>query len=203
MVWHTHLPCHSKVLNLRRTRIVPKRVLTSAGAALRARRSSDDRGASMPSERGGAGGVAVVGLGARTAVGLTAPASAAAVARASRVWRAPLHDRHGRQEDDRRPAPLTWASAPTGCLPWPNQPPASVVRGLGSRVELISVRFGLPPPRPGQPGQAKAVAERLSEVLRDTGRVGRVEVIDTGHAAGLAALQGAWATLRWRRRSSA
>ena len=33
MVWHTHLPCHPKVLKLRRTTITQKQVLGPGGGA--------------------------------------------------------------------------------------------------------------------------------------------------------------------------
>jgi 3-oxoacyl-[acyl-carrier-protein] synthase-1 len=145
-------------------------------------------------------GVAVVGLGARTAVGMTAPASAAAVrAGVAGLAEHPfLIDTAGKKMIVARAPYLAEESGADRLLALATPAagealaPLAVMRGRSSPVTLT---LGLPPARPGQAGAAKAVAERLVAALSGAGGIGRVEVIETGHAAGLAALEAAWQAL--------
>ncbi|MBV9122840.1 MAG: hypothetical protein JO112_05755, partial [Planctomycetes bacterium] len=155
----------------------------------------------MPMQEGPGVGVAVVGLGARTAIGMTAPSSAAAVragipgfgehpfmidtaGNKMIVARAPyLEDQAGAE----RLLALAEPAAREALAPLTN---------LREKNPPIPVLIGLPPARPGQPGMAKVVEERLARALGDTGRVGPVRVVEEkGHAAGLAALWAAWRAL--------
>jgi 3-oxoacyl-[acyl-carrier-protein] synthase-1 len=61
----------------------------------------------------------------------------------------------------------------------------------------VPVFVGMPPVRPGRPADAAvAVVDRLRGVRAGQVRVGRVEPIEAGHAAGAMAVQKAWETVR-------
>jgi 3-oxoacyl-[acyl-carrier-protein] synthase-1 len=154
----------------------------------------------MPAQGGGIGTATVVGVGARTAVGMTASASAAAVrAGVPNFGEHPFAlDTAGNKMIVAR-APYLGDEAGFDRLLALAAPAArealAPLSSVRDRLPPIAVTLGLPPARPGQSAMA-AAGERLAAALRDTGRVGRVETIATGHAAGLAALETAWRALR-------
>jgi 3-oxoacyl-[acyl-carrier-protein] synthase-1 len=143
--------------------------------------------------------IVIVGVGARTPVGLTAPATAAAIrAGISGFAQHPyMIDTAGKK--------MVVAFAPylsidltgaerRGELAEPAAAeavaPLASTRGGTPPVPLF---IGLAPARPGQAMNAGAVAERIRVVVASTGlRVGKVTVLETGHAAGAMALQAAW-----------
>ena len=146
-------------------------------------------------ERTGAG-LAVVGLGARTPVGMTLPASAAAVrcgitgftehpfmvdsaGKKMIVARAPYLG------DETGPDRLVTLGAHAAL-----EALAPVAR-IRDRAKEIAVTLCLPGTRPGQPTMSKAIASRFAAALRDSGLVARVQTIDLGHAGGVLAIQAA------------
>jgi 3-oxoacyl-[acyl-carrier-protein] synthase-1 len=145
--------------------------------------------------------MAVVGVGAQTAVGMTAPASAAAVrAGVTGFGEHPfMIDTAGNKMIVARAPYLGEESGPDRLLALA-EPAArdalAPVTSIQEQLTPIRMTLGLPPARPGQPAMGKVLAERLAGALHDTGRVGRIEVIETGHAAGLMALESAWRALR-------
>jgi 3-oxoacyl-[acyl-carrier-protein] synthase-1 len=145
----------------------------------------------------------VAGLGARTAVGLSAETTAAAV-------------RAGIDGFAEHPYMTDREDKPIMVAPVPYLDEASVVlvrllrltlpaareamTGLATMQESranISVFLGLPDERPGLPsGYADRIAERLCRYLGRAVSVGDVEIVTTGHAAGLMALERGWERLR-------
>ena len=137
-----------------------------------------------------------MGRGARTSVGMTALASAAAVrcgitgfaehpfmvdssGKKMIVARAPYLG-------DERGAERLVALAANAALEALG--PVSRIR---DRMKRIAVTVGLPEARPGQLEMTKTIAEQFSAALLDTGLIGRVETIRVGHAAGVLAIQAA------------
>lgn len=147
--------------------------------------------------------VAVVGLGARTAVGMTAAATAAAVragiagfgehpfvvdtaGKSMIVALAPYVD-----IDVRGAARLAELAAPAAT--------EAVAPSLAPRTgELaVSVFVGLPPARPGRGVDVTAiVVARLREELAALCRIEKIGVIESGHAAGTMAIERAWQAVR-------
>jgi 3-oxoacyl-[acyl-carrier-protein] synthase-1 len=146
--------------------------------------------------------VVIVGQGAQTAIGMTAAASAAAVrAGVSGFAQHPfVVDTAGNR--------MIVACAPylsidvTGAerlatLAAPAAAEAIAALGYSRETALIPVFVGLPPARPGRSADVRAVAERLSFEVRGRGMtLGRVGVIEAGHAAGMMAVQSAWEAVR-------
>jgi 3-oxoacyl-[acyl-carrier-protein] synthase-1 len=135
--------------------------------------------------------VCIVGVGAQTAVGLTAPAAAAAVrAGISGFGEHPfMMDRQGE--------PMIVARVPSaddlsGCdrlLRLSAQPACEALAPLQvllREVGAIQLFLGLPPQRPGRPADLEG---HLADSFRRDIGVASVECISTGHAAGLMALE--------------
>jgi 3-oxoacyl-[acyl-carrier-protein] synthase-1 len=147
--------------------------------------------------------VALVGAGARTSIGMTA-ASTAAAARAGVagfgshpfmidtagnkmiVAAAPYLDITVTAAE--RLAALAVPAAREALEP---------IRDKPARLQAIPVIVGLPPMRPGRPADLeKTLAERLKSDLSDEFRIGPLETIVTGHAAGMMAIAAGWKKIR-------
>jgi len=148
--------------------------------------------------------VAVVGLGARTAVGMTAPATAAAVRAALAAFSEHpfLFDTAGEPYRVARASYLEIDLVGADRLaelagPAAAEAVAPLAAAPGSKP-AIPAFIGLPPKRPGRPENAvAAVSERVRAGMTRAGlSLGRVQVIETGHAAGAMAVQGAWEMVR-------
>lgn len=150
------------------------------------------------------GSVVVVGVGARTAVGMTAPATAAAV----RAGVAGFAD-HPFAVDTAGNA-MVVAVAPylgpdvTGAArlaelagPAAVEAVAPLASSSGGKWSL-PVFVGLPADRPGRPKDSAAVTtDRLRRELAAVGmRVGKLAAIEAGHAAGAMAVQAACEAIR-------
>jgi 3-oxoacyl-[acyl-carrier-protein] synthase-1 len=147
--------------------------------------------------------VYVVGIGARTSVGMGAPASAAAV----RAGIAGFNEHPFMI--DRAGETMVVAMAPyveagmsirdrllALALPAAREA-LSALGGKVGRVPAIPVFLGLPPARPGLPGGlVREVVDHLGASLRGRGSTGTVDATPTGHSAGLIALERAWRLLR-------
>ena len=151
---------------------------------------------SAPADNGSA--VCVVGVGAATAVGRTAPATATAVrAGIARFFEHPyMIDKAGDPMVVARARYLndeTEGGERFGELALPPAREAmSVLNGSAGSAGPIPVVIGLPAQRPGLPaGTESLVAERIGHSLRDMARLSDVETIATGHSAGLMALEAA------------
>ena len=147
--------------------------------------------------------VLVVGVGAQTAVGMTAPATAGAVRAGVAGF-----EKHPFVLDTKGD-PMIVAAAPY--LP-PNLTGTNRLRELARAAAAeamtafaavpgekppVPVFLGLPPVRPGRGEDAPpSVADRLQEGLAGVCRVARIEAIETGHAAGAMALKAAWGAVR-------
>lgn len=148
--------------------------------------------------------VVVAGVGARTAVGMTAPSTAAAVrAGISSITEHPfLFDVDGEAfqvaqtpylEIDLRGAArlieLAGPAASEALAPF-------AVKTTGRST--VPIFLGLPSARPGWPQDAATVvAERVrAEVTRAHLQPGTVEIVETGHSAGAMAVQAAWEAVR-------
>lgn len=148
--------------------------------------------------------VVVAGVGARTAVGMTAPATAAAVRAGVALFTEHpiLFDAAG---DPFRVARATYldldlagaarlaelaGSAAAEAL--------ALLAGVAGSKPAVAAFVGLPPNRPGRSkDSATAVVERVrAEVTRARMQPGKVQVIETGHAAGAMAVQAAWEAVR-------
>ncbi len=143
--------------------------------------------------------VVVAGVGARTAIGATAPATAAAARAGISGFanHAFMVDTAGKK--------MIVASAPyisidiTGsarlmelALPAVRE----ALAPLGSQRPTLPVFIGLPPDRPGRAKDtATTVLFQLREYLLDY-RISQLVPIETGHAAGAMALQSAWEVVR-------
>jgi 3-oxoacyl-[acyl-carrier-protein] synthase-1 len=146
----------------------------------------------------------VAGVGARTAVGATAPATAAAVRAAIAAFsRHPfLFDTAGEPYQVARATYLEIdlvGAARLAELAGPAATEALAPLAAAAVGKLTIPAFiGLPPDRPGRPKDAAAaVIERVREELtRAKLQPGRVQVIETGHAAGAMAVQTAWEVVR-------
>ena len=148
--------------------------------------------------------VVVAGVGARTAVGMTAPATAAAVRAAVAAFAQHpfLFDTAG---EPYQVAPAAYldidlvGAARMAELAGPaaTEALAPLAAAAGSKPS-IPVFIGMPLPRPGRPRDAVAVvSERLrAEMGRAKLQAGRVQVIEKGHAAGAMAVQAAWEIVR-------
>ena len=147
--------------------------------------------------------VVVVGVGARTAVGMTAPSTAAAVRAGVAGFKkhpfvidtagnrvivagAPYLDRQlgGADRVAELAAPAAaealaaFAAAPGG------KPP-------------VPIFLGLPPARPGRRNDLRPVAvDKVHEAVAAGCRVAKMESIETGHAAGAMAVKAAWESVR-------
>jgi 3-oxoacyl-[acyl-carrier-protein] synthase-1 len=147
--------------------------------------------------------VMVLGVGARTAVGMTAPATAAAV-------------RAGVAGFENHPFVIDTAGNKMIVAAAPYLGPA--VDGADRVAELaapaaaealaafaaapggnpsVPIFLGLPPPRPGLGKDLATVAvARVREAVAVRCRVAKVEIIETGHAAGAMAVKAAWEAVR-------
>lgn len=148
--------------------------------------------------------VVVAGLGAQTAVGMTAPASAAAVrAGIARISKHPFLF-----ADDGEPFLVARASylemdlvgaARLAALAGPAAAEAlEPMAGLAAWGLTIPIYLGLPAPRPGRPMDvAAAVADRVrTEIVHAGALPGKIRVIEKGHSAGTMAIQSAWEAVR-------
>lgn len=143
--------------------------------------------------------MSVVGLGAITAVGLTAAAGAAAV----RAGIAGFSEHP--QLVDQEGEPLIVARVPVLeedvagierffelALPAADEA-LTPLAGRTEKTRPIPVVLGLPPERPGLPeALGPNLAKRLQGGLRERWQVAGVQVLSEGHSAGLMALEAAW-----------
>lgn len=143
--------------------------------------------------------VCIVGVGACTAIGLTAPSSAAAVRAgiAGFVEHPYMIDRNGE--------PMIVARAPylsneivcqerflELALP-AAQEALTPVSEFIERVQPISVIIGLPVGRPGLPNAFDTrITEKIKEAFKRSCKLFDIESIASGHSAGLMALEVAW-----------
>lgn len=148
--------------------------------------------------------VVVVGVGARTVLGMTAPSSAAAVrAGVSMFTEHPfLFDADGDaflvaqttylEIDLRGAARLAELAGPAA-----SEALASFAAWTTGR-STVPIFLGLPSARPGRPQDAPTVvAERVrAEVTQAQLRPRTVEIVETGHSAGAMAVQAAWEAVR-------
>jgi 3-oxoacyl-[acyl-carrier-protein] synthase-1 len=147
--------------------------------------------------------VVLVGVGARTPLGATAAATAAAV-------RAGLagFDQHAFMVDTAGNRMIVAAAAYLEpdlagadrlaelAAPAAAEAVAHFATSSGGKPPF-PVFVGLPTNRPGRGKDVTtAVATRLREALTTVGRVARLELIETGHAAGAMAVQSAWEAVR-------
>ncbi len=148
----------------------------------------------MPASTDRKASVCIVGVGAQTAVGLTAPSAAAAV-RAG----IPGFGEHPFMIDQQG-EPMIVARVPgledkpdaltrhIGLAVQPAREALSPLAACRNQVGNIPLFLGLPPNRPGRPADLEA---GLAEALRREAGIGPVECIATGHSAGLMALEAA------------
>lgn len=147
--------------------------------------------------------VVVVGVGARTALGASAPATAAAV-RAGIAGFGPhpfVVDTAGNKVIVAAAAYLGPDVAGTDRLAELAVPAAAEALGpllaTSGGGPPIYVFLGLPPDRPGRGKDVPALLPaRLQAALGSRCTVRRVERIETGHAAGAMAVQAAWQAVR-------
>jgi 3-oxoacyl-[acyl-carrier-protein] synthase I len=140
--------------------------------------------------------VSVVGVGACTSVGASAPASAAAVrAGLAMVYEHPcVIDREGE--------PFVVARAPylSDDLPFENRfvelaLPAALealrpLAKIPGATRTIPTMVGLPSPRPGlPPNLAGVLSQRMKELNAPVGRLAKAQFLANGHSAGLMALE--------------
>jgi 3-oxoacyl-[acyl-carrier-protein] synthase-1 len=133
----------------------------------------------------------IVSLGAYTSVGDSAPASAASVrARINRFAEHPVFV-------DRAGTPMVTAATPipgevTGVERYLTLLTPALEEVLAPvATEALPLVLGIPAPRPGRPEQiADVIPERLRRSVQD-GRLARIELVQTGHSAGLMALEAA------------
>ncbi len=138
----------------------------------------------------------IVGLGARTAVGLSAPMSAASVrAGLSRIGEHPyMIDRAGEAMVVAR---ATYLSAEVGgverfvALAEPAvQEALAPLQNVNTRVEPMPFIVGLPAQRPGLPTNlAERVTNHLKNTAHGTLRFSEAQTFLCGHSAGLMAIQ--------------
>jgi 3-oxoacyl-[acyl-carrier-protein] synthase-1 len=147
--------------------------------------------------------VVVVGVGARTAIGLTGPATAAA-ARAGIAG----FENHPFMVDTAGKRMIV-AAAPylsmdltyvdrlaELAVPAAIEAVAVLAKAADGK-KIIPVFVGLPPSRPGRPKNATdAIVARIRMELSSHYRVANVVPIETGHAGGTMALQAAWEAVR-------
>src|SRR5262249_14202542 len=137
-------------------------------------------------------------LGARTAIGMTAPATAAAV-RAGIAGFGPhpfMVDTAGNHMIVARTPFLGIDETGTERLAALAGPAAAeaiaLVAGLPSQ-RVIPVFVGVPSQRPGRDTDLRAVADTVASQMSAHGvRCGRIALLESGHAAGMNAVQSAW-----------
>lgn len=147
--------------------------------------------------------VVVIGVGARTAVGMTAPATAAAI-RAGVAGFAT----HPFTVDTAGNRMIVAAAPYLGtevagsdrfaelAAPAAVEAVSALAAAAGSRLP-VPVYVGLPPVRPGCGKDLEAVVlARVRDELAEVCPVARVEAIETGHAAGAMAVKAAWEAIR-------
>lgn len=147
--------------------------------------------------------VAIVGVGARTPVGLTADASAAAVRGAiSVIAKHPYFvDKAGEPMATTRDAvlPIT-LDATNRCIELATSAlmeAASPLRDHQVPIGVIPTIIGLPDERPGRAADLERVLARaLSTTATDAGLPLHVQTISSGHSAGLMALDAAVRRIR-------
>jgi 3-oxoacyl-[acyl-carrier-protein] synthase-1 len=145
----------------------------------------------------------VVGIGARTPVGLTAPASAAAVrAGINRISEHPyMIDKAGEPmivakasyiSDEIHGAERFLALS----LPAAHEALTPLLKLMG-KLPPISLIVGLPAQRRGLPtGLAEEIATRFKSTTNDLYRFSEIASISSGHAAGLIAIEEGWRRIR-------
>lgn len=147
--------------------------------------------------------VVVIGVGARTAVGMTAPATAAAI-RAGVAGFA----KHPFAVDTAGNRMIIAAAPYLGpdvagsdrlaelAIPAAVEAVSAVAAARG-RKPPVSVYIGLPPVRPGCGEDLPTVVlSRIRAELAAACPVARIEAIETGHAAGAMAVKAAWEAIR-------
>lgn len=148
--------------------------------------------------------VVVAGVGARTAAGSAAPATAAAVRAAIAAFSEHpfLFDTAGEPYRVARATYLEIDLVGAARLaelagPAAAEALAPLAAAPGGKP-AIPAFIGLPPNRPGRPKDAAAaVIERLRvEMTSARLQLGKVQMIETGHAAGAMAVQVAWEVVR-------
>ncbi len=147
--------------------------------------------------------VVVVGVGARTAVGMTGPATAAAV----RAGLAGFAQHPYAVDTAGRPMVVAFApylDIELGgaerlselAAPSAEEAIAGLARASGGKP-TVPIFMGLPPPRPGRAKDLRGVVDRVTAVVAAAGlRPGEGAAIEAGHAAGAMALQAAWEATR-------
>jgi 3-oxoacyl-[acyl-carrier-protein] synthase-1 len=148
--------------------------------------------------------VGIVGLGARTPVGLTARSTAAAVrAGISALGRHPwMVDKEGEPmvvaRDAVLPPELDGIERFWALLEPAIREAVEPLREVGPAS--LEVFLGLPEPRPGLPADlGQALARTVERAPITSVHVDRVTVLPRGHAAGLLALEAAWRGVLERR----
>jgi len=147
--------------------------------------------------------VVIAGGGARTAIGLTAPATMAAQrAGIAGFGEHPfLVDAAGNKFIVARVPPLgvesqgseRWAALAVPSAIEATQP----LRERRAKLAALPVVVGLPPRRPGRPADAeKSLTDKLRAALNDVAATIPVETIAAGHAAGTMALEAGWQKIR-------
>lgn len=146
--------------------------------------------------------VGIVGTGARTAVGLSAPASAGAVRAAlSTMAEHPfMVDKMGEPMAVARDALLApgllGAERLQELLHSALQEALTPLRSSGGTAQRVPCFLGLPEPRPGQPdSMARELSERLAKREGMELGLGRIAPLPFGHSAGLMALEAGWQSL--------
>lgn len=138
--------------------------------------------------------ICIVGVGAVTAVGLTAPSAAAAVrAGVSGFGEHPfMLDRQGEPMIVAAVPNLGDGSAASERFAWlathSLREALAPVEAQRREVGSISLFLGLPPRRPGRPAELE---RHLADALGRATGINTVECIGTGHSAGLMALEAA------------
>lgn len=147
--------------------------------------------------------VVIAGVGARTALGLSAPATMAAVrAGIAGFGEHPfLIDAAGNKLIVAREPALgieVKGADRLAALALPAAvEAATILRERKAKLPMLPVVVGLPPPRPGRPADAeKVITERLRTDLREVANSVVVETITAGHAAGAMALEAGWKKIR-------
>lgn len=147
--------------------------------------------------------VLVVGAGARTTIGMTAPATAAA-ARAGLVGFSDhpfMVDTAGKRMAVARVPFLNvdlMGSERLSAIAGPAAAEASTpLASSTTSMPTVDIFLGLPPARPGRPSDLAAVADRVWDDVAACGvRPRKGNVLECGHAAGSMAVQAAWEAVR-------
>ncbi|MBI4566220.1 MAG: hypothetical protein HY716_16160 [Planctomycetes bacterium] len=140
--------------------------------------------------------VFIAAVGARTAAGAGAAASAATVRAAlSIVAEHPyLIDKTGQKM---RVAAAPYLAEDLPCLDRLAELAVAAAReaaaALAGRKWAVPLLLGLPPARPGRPADLeRLLAERLKNAVPEAGPFSSIKTISTGHASGLASIEEGW-----------